>query len=64
VKWIQVAKPNSTLSIGAFATFIWHGDQNLQTGPKVDSNKRIEGHREELVWNIYIYIYIVKRCIG
>jgi hypothetical protein len=55
VKWVQVANPNSTLSIGAFATLIWHGDQNLQTGPKVDSNKRIEGHREELVWNnVYI----------
>jgi hypothetical protein len=50
-KGIQVAKLSSTLSIGAFVTFIRHGDQNLQIGLEVDFKERRKGNWEELMWN-------------
>ncbi len=51
MKGIQVAKPSSTISIGAFANVVWYGDQVLQMRPEMDSIKKTEGHKEELVGN-------------
>ncbi len=40
VKGIQVIKPNLTLFIGMFKTFVQHGDQNLQIKLEMDSKER------------------------